>query len=191
MRRPDRGDALVIAGQWSTYGRLHVGKQRSPLAGGGAEPRVGYSSQDPIRSPPAQYRYTTTAHGYPDRTIQRPARFTFGPHAIAAERFARVSSGTSFAQVVGAILRKHALVQDPDKDESVRQSVINLAGPADPVLRSAHPGPPAAGRVYRATTPALLADCRAGRWIGLLGQVAADLLPEADDSRAVDGGEGR
>jgi hypothetical protein len=26
-------------------------------------------------------------------------------------------------------------------------------------------------------------------WIGLSGQIAADLLPEAGDSRAVDGGE--
>jgi hypothetical protein len=31
---------------------------------------------------------------------------------------------------------------------------------------------------------------RTGRWIGLSGQIAADLLPEAGDSRAVDGGEG-
>jgi len=30
---------------------------------------------------------------------------------------------------------------------------------------------------------------RAGRWIGLSGQIAADLLPEAGDSWAVNGGE--
>jgi hypothetical protein len=34
-------------------------------------------------------------------------------------------------------------------------------------------------------------DRRAGRWTGLPEQIAADLLPEAGDSRAVDGGEGR
>jgi hypothetical protein len=33
---------------------------------------------------------------------------TFGPHAIGSERFVTVSSGRSFAQVAGAILRKQA-----------------------------------------------------------------------------------
>jgi hypothetical protein len=37
-----------------------------------------------------------------------------------------------------------------------------------------------AGRRHRPT----------GRWIGLSGQIAADLLPEAGDSRTVDGGLG-
>jgi hypothetical protein len=32
-------------------------------------------------------------------------------------------------------------------------------------------------------------DRRAGLWIDLSGEIAADLLPEAGDSRAVDGGE--
>jgi len=32
---------------------------------------------------------------------------------------------------------------------------------------------------------------RAGRWIGSSEQIAADLLPGAGDSWAVDGGEGR
>jgi hypothetical protein len=50
----------------------------------------------------------------------RQAWSTFGPHAIGAERFATVSSGTSFAQVVGAILHKQARVQNPDKDEVPR-----------------------------------------------------------------------
>jgi hypothetical protein len=31
---------------------------------------------------------------------------------------------------------------------------------------------------------------RAGRWIGLSEQIAADLLPEEGDSRVVDGEEG-
>jgi hypothetical protein len=71
---------------------------------------------------------------------------------------------------------------------SVRQSVIDLAVPADPVLRHAHPGPPAVADRHQRCW---LADCRAGRWIGLSGQVAADLLPEAGDLGAVDRGEGR
>src|SRR5215211_240363 len=42
---------------------------------------------------------------------------TFGPHAIGTQRFITVSSGRSFAQVAGAILRKRARAQNPDKDE--------------------------------------------------------------------------
>jgi hypothetical protein len=42
---------------------------------------------------------------------------TFGPHAIGAERFLAVSSGTSFAQVAGPILQKQARGLNPDKDE--------------------------------------------------------------------------
>jgi hypothetical protein len=42
---------------------------------------------------------------------------TFGPHAIGPERFIAVSSGTSLAQVAGAILGKQAQVENPDKDE--------------------------------------------------------------------------
>src|SRR5215218_2147008 len=42
---------------------------------------------------------------------------TFGPHAIGAEWFATVSSGTSFAQVAGAILGKQARVENLDKDQ--------------------------------------------------------------------------
>jgi len=41
---------------------------------------------------------------------------TFGPHAIGSERFAMVSSGRSFAQVAGVILRNQARGQNPDKD---------------------------------------------------------------------------
>jgi hypothetical protein len=47
----------------------------------------------------------------------RPAWSTFGPHPIGAERFVTVSSGKSFAQVAGTILRKQAQGQNPDKDE--------------------------------------------------------------------------
>jgi hypothetical protein len=41
----------------------------------------------------------------------------FGPHAIGAERFLAVSSGTSFTQVAGPILGKRARGLNPDKDE--------------------------------------------------------------------------
>ena len=42
---------------------------------------------------------------------------TFGPQSIGPQRSPAVSSGTSFAQVPGAILEKQARVQNPDKDE--------------------------------------------------------------------------
>ena len=51
------------------------------------------------------------------RNGDRWAWSTFGPHPIGAERFVAVSSGRSFAQVAGAILRKQAQGQNPDKDE--------------------------------------------------------------------------
>jgi hypothetical protein len=43
-------------------------------------------------------------------------RSTFGPHPTGTQRFATVSSGRSFAQVAGAILRKQVPGQNPDKD---------------------------------------------------------------------------
>jgi hypothetical protein len=51
-----------------------------------------------------------------------------------------------------------------------------LRCPADPVLRVAND----VGRRHR----------RTGRWIGLSGQIAADLLPEAGDSWAVEAEQG-
>ena len=50
-----------------------------------------------------------------DSPRRAPAWSTFGPHPIGTERFATVSSGTSFAQVAGAILGKQARVENPDK----------------------------------------------------------------------------
>ena len=50
----------------------------------------------------------------------RQAWSRVGPHAIGTERFATVSNGASFAQVVAAILRKRGLAQNPDKDEVPR-----------------------------------------------------------------------
>jgi hypothetical protein len=120
----------------------------------------------------------------------------FGPHPSGAERFATVASGTSFAQVAGAILRNRAAWRTLIRMRSARQSVIGLAVPGRTGPFRARPGRrprPARTRVYRATTPAMLAGGhrRAGRWIGLSGQIAADLLPQPGDSRAVDGREGR
>jgi hypothetical protein len=47
--------------------------------------------------------------------LTTPAWSTVGPRPSGTERFATVSSGRSFAQIAGAILRKQARVQDPDK----------------------------------------------------------------------------
>ena len=63
---------------------------------------------------------------------------TFGPHTIGAERFAAVSSGKSFAQVAGAILRKQVPGQNPDKDEvqvlPTLGSTCGRRGPSPTVL---------------------------------------------------------
>jgi hypothetical protein len=63
---------------------------------------------------------------------------TFGPHAIGTERSLAVSSGTSFAQVAGAILGKQAPAQNPDKDEvpastsTLRAAVLGRQPHAEP-----------------------------------------------------------
>jgi hypothetical protein len=63
---------------------------------------------------------------------------TFGPHAIGAERFVAVSSGTSFAQVAGAILGKQGCVPNPDKDEVLRFRLASSRrpSPTQPVVRT-------------------------------------------------------
>ena len=122
---------------------------------------------------------------------------TFGPHAIGAERFPAVSSGlkgASVAQVAGLFLGEQAAGQNPDKDE-VSSPACDRSCRAR-LIRSfvAHAKPPAWVRPGLPGGNASDADRRrrrTGRWIGLSGQIAADLLPEAGDSRAVDGGEGR
>jgi hypothetical protein len=67
-----------------------------------------------------------TRQGSPNKAVA-PHRWgvwsTFGPHAIGAERFTTVSSGTSFAQVAGAIQEKQTHVQISDKDALLRSSV--------------------------------------------------------------------
>jgi hypothetical protein len=95
----------------------------------------------------------------------RPAWSTFGPHPIGAERFVTVSSGKSFAQVAGTILRKQARGQNPDKDVvAPGASVIDLSVPSRSDLGRrglGHRQQSEGGRVYRRTTPAL---CLVDRW---------------------------
>jgi hypothetical protein len=71
-------------------------------------PRSGRSCH-PVRAPTAP---SLSRDCWVSRT-----QSTFGPHAIGTERFATVFSGLLLAQVAGAILRKQARVQNPDKDE--------------------------------------------------------------------------
>src|SRR5215218_10904596 len=107
----------------------------SPAAGESA--KIGDSGQNAVdlhcvRAPLITWRLVevligASRQGLPcrARTAKRSAsaraawrgRSTFGPHAIGTQRFATVSSGRSFAQVAGAILRKQARGQNPDKDE--------------------------------------------------------------------------
>ena len=54
----------------------------------------------------------------PSVTLIWTAWSTFGPHAIGTEWSVTVSSGTSFAQVAGAMLGEQDRVQNPDKDEA-------------------------------------------------------------------------
>jgi hypothetical protein len=69
----------------------------------------------PTRSSTAQDRYTTSAHGKPRVGSLSGARLV---HVWSTcHRSRAVRSGTSFAQVEGAILRKQSGVENPDKDE--------------------------------------------------------------------------
>jgi len=68
---------------------------------------------------------------------------TFGPNPIGAERFAAVSNGASFAQVVGTILGKQGQAQIPDKDEAAGSSP---ARPTNRPLSSGNAGRSASGR---------------------------------------------
>jgi hypothetical protein len=109
---------------------------------------------------------------------------TFGPHAIGTERFATVSSDASLRRSQLRSCGNKPPWRTLMKMRSARRSVIDRpcrTGP--PAAARVGPGPPGddasdAGRRHR----------RAGRWIGLSGEIAADLLPEAGDSWAVDGG---
>jgi hypothetical protein len=82
---------------------------------------------DPARAPPSK-AIAMAGLACPGKVRQAERRCPasarawsrFCPHAIGAERFVAVSSGTSFAQVEGAILGKRACGQNPDKDEVPR-----------------------------------------------------------------------
>ena len=112
----------------------------------------------------------STGQGCPETIIQgKPLRTgtaawsTFGPHAIGAERFATVSSGSSFAQVAGAILRKQARVQNPDKaevpgsspgrptSENVSRAVVRY--PSGTTFGTTRERPPASSVFYRRSSP--------------------------------------
>jgi hypothetical protein len=114
-----------------------------------------------------------------------------GPHAIGAERFLTVASGPSVAQVADAIQGKQTRAQTLIRTRSVRESVIDLAVLADPVLRRAHPGPPTVGRIYpgdntsdadRRTAEPDARSASQGR--------CCRFAARAGDSRSVDGVEG-
>lgn len=70
--------------------------------------RIGLEQAEPVWSLDVSDLLTTQAWS------------TVGPQPSGTERFATVSSGTSSAQVAGAILQKQARVQNPDKDEALR-----------------------------------------------------------------------
>ena len=76
-------------------------------------------------------------HGHPRAgRLMIVAWSTFGPHPIGAERFATVSSGRSFAQVAGAILRNRPAGRTLIR---MRSQVQVLAVP--PTISAAHATP--------------------------------------------------
>jgi hypothetical protein len=91
----------------------------------------------------------------------RAAWSSFGPHAIGTERFATVSSGTSFAQVAGAILGEQAWVEIPDKDEGAGSSP---ARPTTPGL--------SCGNARRWSRPVAVASARRA------GTAVSERIPE-------------
>jgi hypothetical protein len=84
----------------------------------------------------------------------------------------------------------------PDKDDvgsPVCDRCFAVPGRSGPSWRTT--GPPAVTRVGLDLPGDDASDTgwqhrRAGRWIGLSEQIAADLLPEAGDPGVADGGEG-
>jgi hypothetical protein len=99
------------------------------------------SGPDPARAPPNKAivmaglacrgqpaGVSLASQGPPGRAPLPPragrAWSTFGPHAIGAERFITVSSGTSSALVSHSILRKQSRVENPDQDAVARARTI-------------------------------------------------------------------
>jgi hypothetical protein len=99
-----------------TVTRLEVQRPSQPPAG-----RHARVEEEPgPRQDPQGKRLSRTARhaAAEDAKLLAALRLLFSnPHPIGTQRFATVSSGTSFAQVAGAILQKQARVQNPDKDE--------------------------------------------------------------------------
>ena len=94
---------------------------------GGRFGRASLAASSPwVTPPPSRFDRSERAGTGPAPVTKLPRyRYragwsAFGPHAIGVERFAAVSNGPSFAQVVGAILQKQARVENPDKDEALR-----------------------------------------------------------------------
>ena len=79
------------------------------------QPHPG-SAQTPVGG--GQYRSTVTSRrcAWVEPPSEAPRLVHVGQHPIGSELFVTVSSGRSFAQVAGAILRKQARGQNPDKD---------------------------------------------------------------------------
>jgi hypothetical protein len=97
-----------------TVTRLEVQRPSQPPAG-----RHARVEEEPgPRQDPQGKRLSRTARhaAAEDAKLLAALRLLFSnPHPIGTQRFATVSSGTSFAQVAGAILQKQARVQNPDK----------------------------------------------------------------------------
>jgi hypothetical protein len=84
-------------------------EQGQPLSGCQAGFLVGQPAGLPCST------WSATPHAAAPQVTR--AWSTFGPQAIGTERFPTASSGSSLAQVAGAILGKQAWVENPDKDE--------------------------------------------------------------------------
>jgi hypothetical protein len=106
----------------------------------------------------------------PDRIGPPCLRARLGPRLVhtpsepsGSQRSPVVSSGRSFAQVAGVILRKQARGQNPDKDEAAgsspaRPTTLRLTwGNAGPLL-----SPVAAVRLHRLRTAVIERNCFAG-----------------------------
>jgi hypothetical protein len=137
----------------------------------------------------------TSATRQDQETQPEPGLVHVGSHPIGTERFPIVTNGSSFTQVPRAITQKQARVQNPDIAEVTWPVMIDLAGRSG--LCRARPGLVVAAPVGARSTGRRPRRCwprqRACRTSSLAShkQIAADLLPEAGGSGAIDGGEGR
>jgi hypothetical protein len=112
---------------------------------------------------------------------------TVGPHAIGPERFATVSSGTSLAQVAGAILGKQTEVENPEKHEVPGSS---LGSPANH-FRSSRPPGRSSALVLPARRPGLCHPRAGVREPQLCDDPCAGLSPRPDGDARNAGEQGR